>query len=107
MVFIDESGVNSKLGQRLRGWGPKGRPVVSQVHTQKAENLSLLPAFTLEGYITCSVFRGAINAEIFEGFIEYDVLPQCNPYPGPKSVIVMDNVGIHIPEVHENFNSKR
>lgn len=107
MVFIDESGVNSKLGQRLRGWGPKGRPVVSQVHTQKAENLSLLPAFTLEGYMTCSVFRGAINADIFEEFIEYDVLPQCNPYPGPKSVIVMDNAGIHIPEVHENFNSKR
>jgi hypothetical protein len=99
LIFIDESGINSKLGERSRGWGPKGKPVPFKVVTQKAENLSLLPAFTIDGYMTCSIFRGAINAEIFEDFIEYDVLPYCNPFPGPKSIIVMDNAGIHVPEV--------
>ena len=51
--------------------------------------------------MTCSVFRGAVNAEIFEEFIEFNVLPYCNAFPGPKSVIVLDNAGIHIPEVRK------
>jgi DDE superfamily endonuclease len=87
------------MGERSHGWGPKGQPVRSKVTTQKAENLSLLPAFTINGYMTCSIFRGAVNAEIFEEFIEFNVLPHCNPFPGPKSIIVMDNAGIHIEEV--------
>ena len=49
--------------------------------------------------MTYSIFRGAINAQIFEEFIDRDVLPLCHRYPGPKSIIVMDNAGIHIPEV--------
>ena len=100
LTFIDESGFNSKLGERKRGWGPKGKPVVFKVNTQRGENLSLLPAFTIHGYMTCNIYRGAVNAEMFEEFIEYDVLPHCNPYPGPKSIIIMDNAGIHIPEVY-------
>lgn len=51
--------------------------------------------------MTCSIFRGAVNAEIFEDFIEFDVLPYCNPFPGPKSVLVVGNAGIHIPEVRK------
>ena len=70
-----------------------------RVTTQKAENLSLLPALTVDGYMTCSIFRGAINAQIFEEFIDRDVPPLCYRYRGSKSVIVMDNAGIHIPEV--------
>jgi hypothetical protein len=99
LLFIDESGMNSKLGRRKKGRGPKGKRVISKVPTQKAENLSFLPAITVDGYMTCIVFRGAINAKIFEEFIKHDVIPHCNPYPGPKSVIVMDNAGIHISEV--------
>ena len=60
----------------------------------------------IDGYMTCSIFREAINAEIFEEFIEYDVLPHCNLFLGPKSVIVMDNVGIHISEVLEKIKLK-
>jgi hypothetical protein len=95
--------MNSKLGRRKKGWGKKGKPVVSKVATQKADNVSFLPAITVDGYITCIAFRGAINAEIFEEFIEHDVLSNCNPYPGPKSIIVMDNAKIHIPEVPKTF----
>ena len=100
LVFIDESGINSKLGQRTHGWGKKGVPVVSKVSTQRAENISLLPAFTIDGYLACSVIRGAVDGEAFDNFIEHSVLPYCNPYPGPKSIIVMDNAAIHNAEVY-------
>jgi hypothetical protein len=70
------------------------------VPTQRAENISLLPAFTIDGYLACSVIRGAVDGEAFDNFIENSVLPYCNPYPGPKSIIVMDNAAIHDAEVY-------
>lgn len=36
----------------------------------------------------------------FEKFIEFKVLPHCNRYPWPRSIIIMDNAPIHISEVY-------
>jgi len=36
-----------------------------------------------------------MTADEFHKFIEDDVLPKCNPWPGPRSVIIMDNAKIH------------
>jgi len=99
LVFIDESGLNSKLGERSYGWGPRGQRVRAKVSGKKSGNYSLLPAFTVDGYIVCNLYEGAINAERFEDFIEHDVLPHCTPFPGPRSVIVMDNASIHRSDV--------
>lgn len=98
-MFLDESGINSKLGERTYGRGKKGTKVPYQVRTGRAENLSLLPAFTVDGYLTCSVVRGAVNTEVFDNFVEQCVLPFCNPYPGPKSILVIDNATIHRSDV--------
>ena len=34
-------------------------------------------------------------ADLFVEFIEERVLPYCSPYPGPRSVLILDNVSIH------------
>jgi DDE superfamily endonuclease len=93
LFSFDESGLNSKLGERDYGWGPRGKRVRAKVSGKKSSNFSLLPAFTVYGYIACNVW--AINVERFEDFIEEDVLPHCQPFPGPRSVIIMDNASIH------------
>jgi hypothetical protein len=36
---------------------------------------------------------------LFNSFIEQHVLPLCNQYPGPRSIIVMDNAQIHRSQV--------
>ena len=38
---------------------------------------------------------GSITSEIMEDFIEYKVLPYCNPFPASNSVSVLDNASIH------------
>ena len=55
----------------------------------------MLPALCVDGYIACNVYRGGVTKELFESFILDDVLPKCGRYPGPKSIIVMDNAKIH------------
>ncbi len=54
---------------------------------------------SLDGYIASAVFSGGIDGPTFDHFIEYSVLPECSPFPGPKSVLVFDNAAIHNSDV--------
>jgi transposase len=96
-VFLDESGINAKSGERTHGWGRKGKIVTEAAPYVKAENYSVLPGMTVDGYIACNVYQGSVNRERFKSLVEHDLLPHCNAYPGPRSVIVMDNASIHDP----------
>jgi len=84
-----------KIGTPLRGFAPKGQAVRKKVKTCRAENLSMLPAFTIAGYIACNVYRGAVTKEDYIAFLEEDLLPLCGQYPNPRSIIIMDNCSIH------------
>ena len=99
LIFVDERGINATDAERDHGWGKKGQ----QIHVSRPagwqDNFSALPALTMDGYIACKVFKGAVNRDSFNDFIINDVLPQWNPFPGPKSIIVMDNASIHKSEV--------
>jgi len=77
------------------GWGEKGKRVPLKVGRQKSRHLSLLPALSVDGYIACELYDGAVDAERFADFIENKVLPKCNPFPGPRSVLIFDNASIH------------
>jgi len=55
---------------------------------------SVLPGITLTGIIWMSVVLGAFNGSTFLDFVD-GLLEQMNPYPQPKSVLVMDNCSIH------------
>lgn len=102
LVFIDESGINSKLGERSYGYSKRGQVIRHKVTAKRSHNLSLLPALSLDGYFACNLYKGAVDAERFENFIRDKVLPFCTKYPGPRSIIVMDNASIHRGEVFCN-----
>ena len=79
--------------------------------------ISALTAYTIEDYIAGVTFGGTYDGEysrsitissckILEqsmltgvySFIVNQRLPSCNPYPGPRSVIIMDNAKFHLSE---------
>ena len=53
----------------------------------------------MDGFITWEVVHGSFTAQMFEEWIENELLPLCSPYPHPRSVICMDNAPIHQSEV--------
>ncbi|KIY68550.1 hypothetical protein CYLTODRAFT_314761, partial [Cylindrobasidium torrendii FP15055 ss-10] len=55
---------------------------------------SILPALTTEGIIALDIFTGSVTKEIFIHFLG-DLIPHLTPYPGPRSVVVLDNCAIH------------
>ena len=99
LVFLDESAANERTGDRKRGWSPVGLICEQFRPIKRSERWSILPALTVEGYIEYSIFQGAFTAELFIEFVEEKVLPHCNPYPGPRSVLILDNASIHKNEI--------
>ncbi|TVY67410.1 hypothetical protein LSUE1_G010280, partial [Lachnellula suecica] len=53
------------------------------------------PLRNLDGWLNPIVFQGAINAEIFEWWLENLILPNCNPGDSTRDIIIMDNCSIH------------
>ncbi|KAF8549309.1 hypothetical protein OG21DRAFT_1421527, partial [Imleria badia] len=56
---------------------------------------SILPAISLhDGILHCDIVKGSFRGNTFKRFIER-LLDNMQSFPGPNSVIVMDNCQIH------------
>jgi transposase len=95
LVFVDESGSDERTGDRSYGWAPSGERATVSRWLERKDRISVLPAYTIDDYIAAVTFPGTCNSDIFESFIIDELLPKCNPYPLPRSVIVLDNASIH------------
>lgn len=63
----------------------------------RGRTFSILPAYTTEGLLPCTGIReGFYNSDLFYEWIVNDLLPHCNPFPQSRSVLIMDNVSMHI-----------
>jgi hypothetical protein len=102
LVFIDESAANERSAHRKFGWAPTGATPVVYTSHNRSKRWSILPAYTADGFMVWDIVHGSYNKELFLDFIRDRVLPLCNPYPGPKSILIMDNAPIHRSDV--NFN---
>ena len=99
LVFVDESAANERTMDRKFGWSPIGTSSLQICSAKRTERWSLLPAYTIDGYIAWDVRQASFTTVTFNEFIANSVLPLCNPYPDSRSIIVMDNAQIHRSEV--------
>ena len=65
-------------------------PVVNQ----RLHRYSVLPALSLDGIIALDIVQGSYNTKRFKRFIS-SLLDEMSEFPGPNSVIVVDNCRIH------------
>ncbi|KIK24199.1 hypothetical protein PISMIDRAFT_99033, partial [Pisolithus microcarpus 441] len=56
---------------------------------------SIIPAITLNGITAYDIVEGPVNMEWFLRFLKEHVMLFTNLYPGPCSVLIMDNCCIH------------
>ncbi|KAI4845951.1 hypothetical protein E4T44_05332 [Aureobasidium sp. EXF-8845] len=58
---------------------------------------SVLSALDVDGYLPGStlVVEGAVTQTIFEHSLETAILPRCEPFPGRRSIVIMDNCSTH------------
>ena len=51
------------------------------MNIRDSEYWSILSAYIADSFITWEVLQSSFTIKLFEKFIEFKVLPQCNSYP--------------------------
>ncbi|OAA47532.1 Homeodomain-like protein [Cordyceps fumosorosea ARSEF 2679] len=94
MVFLDESGDDRSVAIPKKGYAPIGVTPVQKKPFHRGNRVSFLPAYSLDGVLYCEVYDGHTDLDFFEGYL-LRLLPYLGRYPGPRSVIFMDNASFH------------
>ncbi|KAF7374023.1 DDE family endonuclease [Mycena sanguinolenta] len=107
LLFVDEAACNRNTAKRGWGWalvGEEARRHDIYIRGVKCVVIHFLFSLfhDLSGILSCPLFlwmvsyvlAGSYTAATFNSFID-GLLDNMNPYPGPNSVIVMDNASIH------------
>jgi hypothetical protein len=90
-VFVDESGFNTSM-TRLRARAPKGKRAYGKVPRNRAKNITLIAAITLQGGMGESMtVKGATYALAFETYVEHFLAPSVRE----GQVVVLDRLGAH------------
>ena len=109
--FIDETSKNEKTAARSHGRARKGQRAEMQQHFVRGRRLTATSLLTVEGIATSKVIEGSMTKNLYLEFLEQEVvrmisilslplligmqMPLFTAYPGPLSVLVMDNAWIH------------
>ena len=90
LVFIDETRAKTNM-TRPRGRALKGQRVLASVPHGHWKTTSFLAALRTTGLTAPLVVDGAINGELFLGWVTGHLVPTLRP----GDIVVMDNLGAH------------
>ena len=97
LVFLDESIFKEQTGWRCMAYAPIAHLARWPDDLTMGKTWSILPAYIIDGYLPCTGIReGYYKREDFIARLQDELLPHCNPYLGPRSVISLDNLDIHL-----------
>ena len=90
IVFIDETGINTKMA-RLRGRRAKGRRMVASIPHGHWKTMTFIAGLRCDGLTAPWVIDGAMNGDAFEKYIETQLAPTLKK----GDVVVLDNLSTH------------
>jgi transposase len=87
LVFLDESGLNAAM-TRSHAWVKKGYEYVERTPMNWGNNLTILGAMRLTGWVVLTTMFASTNKERFVRWLEKRLLPRLKK----GDVLVMDNL---------------
>ncbi|KAJ3542004.1 hypothetical protein NMY22_g3671 [Coprinellus aureogranulatus] len=100
--FLDEVSKDERTGSRRYGRSMAGTRAIRKGVFIRGRRFSAEGLLTVDGMVSNRVVEGSFTKEGYLHYLEHSVLPLCSAFPGPLSVLVMDNARIHHgPEIKE------
>jgi transposase len=90
LVFLDETWAKTNM-TRTRGRAPCGERLVAQAPHGHWKTTTFLAALRVSGLTAPLVVDGAINGEIFRGYVEQHLVPTLRP----GDIVILDNLKAH------------
>lgn len=94
LVFLDESTnarnsltrVKSRSPAKISARGKRNIP---------SSRVSFIGAISIGGLVNFDLIEGTCNTEDFISFVKFHLLPEMNPYPQERSILILDNARTH------------
>jgi transposase len=90
LVFIDETGLNTKMA-RLRGRCRRGKRLFASIPHGHWRTTTFVAGLRLGGLTAPMVIDGAMNGAAFLAYVRQVLVPTLTP----GDIVVMDNLGCH------------
>jgi len=90
LVFIDETGLNTKMA-RLRGRAPKGERCRAGIPHGHWKTTTFTGALRVTGMTAPFVYDGPMNGAVFCAYVEQFLVPTLQP----GDIVIMDNLPAH------------
>jgi transposase len=90
LVFVDESGANTKM-TRLRGRALGGQRLLARIPHGHYQTSTLISGLRLGGPCAPWLFGGAMNGEMFLAWVRQGLAPTLRP----GDVVILDNLATH------------
>jgi transposase len=90
LIFIDETGLNTKMA-RMRGRCRKGERLFASIPHGHWRTTTFVAGLRLGGLGAPMLLDGAMNADAFLAYVEHVLVPELQP----GDIVIMDNLSVH------------
>ena len=90
LVFLDETGANTKMTRRY-GRAPRGQRLVGRVPHGHWKTTTFVAGLRAEGLVAPMVIDGAMNGDLFVAYARQVLVPTLRP----GDIVVLDNLSRH------------
>ena len=90
LVFLDETGANTKMARRY-GRAPRGERLVDAIPHGHWKTTTFVGAIRAAGLVAPRVIDGAMNGDLFVAYVQQVLVPTLHA----GDIVIMDNLGSH------------
>jgi hypothetical protein len=96
LVFVDETSKDGRSSVRKYGWSRVGAPCVAKLPFTRGKRISALCAMDSKGFFAMASTEETFDRHAFHLAMITHIIPKMNPYPLPRSILILDNAKIHM-----------
>lgn len=96
LLFLDETSKNGVDSMRRYAWSERGTKAIAQVPFKRGSRVSILAACDVRGFVAWETTRGTFSRKRFHRAFVRQIVRHLNPWPLPRSIVVLDNARIHM-----------
>ena len=102
LVFVDETSKDGRDAFRRYARSKRGTKAVVRLPFSRGNRISILAALDYTGFMSWKCTAGTFSRRAFNNAFSEKVVPFLNPWPLPRSIVIMDNAKIHMFQELEN-----
>ena len=102
LIFLDETSKDGRSAYRRYARSLRGTPALVNLPSSRGKRVSVLAGFSTTGFFGWNIEEGTYDREKFHNAFMTKILPKLNPWPLPRSIVILDNAKIHMyPELEQ------